>query len=75
MFGPLPFLHRILLVVAALVVCAGLGIWLGLVREVPIGVSVGVVVGIVTGLAAAFLLVHDFRHRGVQAARARRRPH
>lgn len=75
MFGPLPYLHRVLLVGAALVVCAGLGVWVGLMPEVPVGVRAGVVAGLATGLATAFVLVHDFHRRGAQPARARRRLH
>lgn len=75
MLGPLPYLHRVILFVAALVVCAGLGVWVGLLNEVPISVHAGVLVGLATGLAAAFVLVHDFHRRGVHAARARRRSH
>lgn len=72
MIGPLPPLHRYLLVLAALVVCAGLGIWAGLVREVPVGVSAGVVTGVTAGVAAAFLLVHDFQRRSSRTDRGRR---
>ena len=63
MIGPLPPLHRCLLVLGALVVCAGLGTWAGLVSQVPVTVSGGVLGGVAAGLAAAFLLVHDFHRR------------
>ena len=75
MFGPLPYLHRVLLVAAALLVCAGLGVWVGLMPEVAVGVRMGVVAGLATGLAAAFVLVHDVHRRGAHPARARRRTH
>ena len=74
MIGPLPTLHRVVLVIAALLVCAGLGLWAGLVSEIPVGVSDGVLGGCAVGLAAAVLLVHDFHRRSVQPARARRGP-
>ncbi|CAA9382729.1 MAG: hypothetical protein AVDCRST_MAG32-1773 [uncultured Nocardioides sp.] len=67
MIGPLPPLHRYLLVLAALLVCAGLGVWAGLENDVPVGVSAGVVAGVAIGLAAAFLLVHDFQRRSSRA--------
>ena len=74
MIGPLPKLHRYLLVAAALLVCAGLGLWAGLVPQVPVGVSGGVLAGLACGLAAALLLVHDFQRRSVQPAGAGRPP-
>ena len=63
MIGPLPPLHRYLLVLAAVLLCVGFGVWAGLVPEVPVGVSDGVLAGVAVGLAAAFLLVHDFQRR------------
>ena len=72
MFGPLPPFHRYLLVIGALVVCAGLGTWAGLVREVPVGVSGGVGVGLAIGVTAAFLLVHDFHRRSSGSDRSGR---
>lgn len=79
MFGPLPALHRFVLVVAALVVCVGIGFWLGAMPEVPLNLRVGVLAGVVAGVAAAFALVHDFhqrvQHGQVRTARVRRRTH
>lgn len=73
MFGPLPYLHRLLLVLAALGVFIGIGAWLGLMTPVPMGVRVGVLCGVGAGLAAAFTLVHDFHHHPTHAGRVRRR--
>ena len=75
MLGPLPALHRIVLVVSALAVFVGLGVWLGVMPEVPLNVRLGLLAGGATGLAAAFVLVHDFHEREHQPARARRRTH
>ena len=75
MFGPLPALHKLLLVLAALVVCVGIGLWLGAVPEVPVTVRLGLFAGAATGAAAAFALVHDFHHREPRPLRARRRTH
>lgn len=75
MIGPLPVLHRFVLVLAAMLVCAGLGIWAGLVAEVPVGMGGGVLAGISAGLGAAYLLVHDSHRRSTPPARARRRTH
>ena len=75
MLGPLPALHRFLLVLAALVVCVGIGLWFGAVPEIPLNLRVGLVAGAVAGIAAAFVLVHDFHQRQGRAARVRRRLH
>jgi hypothetical protein len=72
MLGPLPPLHRLVLVLAALLVCLGLGFWMGTVPEVPLNLRVGLLVGGAAGAAAAFALVHDSHHRQ-RPARVRRR--
>jgi hypothetical protein len=73
MLGPLPTLHRYVLVLAALVVCGGIGFWLGAMPEVPLNLRVGLLAGTAAGAAAAFVLVHDFHARQGRPARARRR--
>jgi uncharacterized membrane protein YccC len=73
MLGPLPTLHRFVLVTAALVVCTGIGLWFGLMPETAFPVGAGLLVGTVAGAAAAFVLVHDSRQRQTRSARARRR--
>lgn len=75
MFGPLPTLHKFALVLAALVVCAGIGLWVGVMPEVPLNVRVGLLTGTGVGIAAAFALVHDFHQRQSPPARVRRRLH
>lgn len=75
MLGPLPSLHRIVLVLSAVAVCVGIGVWLGMMPEVALNVRLGLIAGAATGLAAAFVLVHDFEQRERQQARARRRTH
>ncbi|RYB95474.1 hypothetical protein EUA93_14655 [Nocardioides oleivorans] len=72
MLGPLPSLHRFALVLAALVVCVGIGFWLGVVPEIPLNVRVGLLAGGAAGVAAAFVLVHDFHQRHVRPSRMRR---
>jgi hypothetical protein len=73
MLGPLPTLHRFVLVLAALLVCTGIGLWLGVMPETRLDLRAGLVVGTVAGAAAAFVLVHDFHQRRTRTARARRR--
>lgn len=75
MLGPLPLLHRFVLVLSSLAVCIGIGVLLGLMPEVALNVRLGLLAGAATGLAAAFVLVHDFHHREAQPTRARRRTH
>ncbi len=73
MFGPLPAFHKLALVLGALVVCTGLGFWLGAMPEVPINLRAGVLAGTAAGAVAAFTLVHDFHQRQSRPARVRRR--
>jgi len=75
MLGPLPALHKFLLVVAALVVCVGIGLWFGAVPEIPLNLRVGLVAGAAAGAATGFVLVHDFHQRQGRPARVRRRLH
>jgi drug/metabolite transporter (DMT)-like permease len=73
MIGPLPTLHRMLLVLAAVGTGLAFGLWAGLVREVPVGVSAGIMVGVTLGSALAFVLVHDFHQRSTRPGPAVRR--
>lgn len=75
MFGPLPTLHKFALVAAALVVCAGIGLWVGVMPAVPLNVQVGLLTGTGVGIAAAFVLVHDSHQSESRTARVRRRLH
>jgi hypothetical protein len=75
MLGPLPTLHRFVLVLAALVVCIGIGFWFGAMPEIPLNLRAGLLAGTAAGVTAAFALVHDFQQRQSRPARARRRTH
>jgi hypothetical protein len=76
LFGPLPVLHRIVLVIGVLTVWIGLGLWSGLVPYLPVAVVPGVVMGALAGLVTAYVLLHDF-HRDPELSTdpGRRRAH
>jgi hypothetical protein len=63
MFGPLPPLHRMLVVVTALVVGLLSGIWLIHVTGVPTLIGAGLGWGLLAGLLLNYVLLHDFQHR------------
>jgi hypothetical protein len=73
MFGPLPALHKFTIVLAALLVCLGIGFWFGAMPEIPLNLRAGLLAGAVAGAAAGFVLVHDFHARQARPARVRRR--
>lgn len=64
MFGPLPRLHRILVLLAALAVGIVSGIWVVHVTGIPALVGTGVGWGFLAGMLLDFVLVHDFHRRG-----------
>jgi len=66
--GPLPQLHRLLIVGVIVLLSLGAGIWLAQHFDLPIG---GIGVGLGAGSVLAFVLVHDFR--GPRAERVTRR--
>ncbi|GAA1768242.1 hypothetical protein GCM10009795_013230 [Nocardioides hankookensis] len=63
MFGPLPRLHRTLVVVTALVVGVLSGIWLVHATGTPTLVGAGLGWGLLAGLLLNYVLLHDFQHR------------
>jgi xanthine/uracil permease len=74
-FGPLPTLHRVVLVLAALGVGIGLGAWSGAMPQVPVTLESGIALGAVVGVVTAFVLLHDFHRRTPPSTdRVRRRP-
>lgn len=76
LFGPLPMLHRVVLVVGALSVWIGLGVWSGLMPHVPVSVGPGIALGTIAGVVTAYVLLHDFhRPPSVSTQRGRRRAH
>ena len=71
MFGPLPRLHQLLVVLTTLVVGIGSGLWLVSVTDVPALMAAGVVWGLLAGILLTVVLLHDF-HRTPRPARVRR---
>ena len=57
MFGPLPLLHRFVLVAISL--CSGVlaGAWIAHATPLPVAVSMGALAGGLLGLVAAYALV------------------
>lgn len=70
MLAPLPRLHR--LMVAAIVLVAGLGAGLVLAQVLPLPAG-GVLVGAAIGCLLGFLLIHDFHHPAARHVRVTRR--
>jgi hypothetical protein len=62
-FGPLPKLHRLLVVITALLVSMLSGIWLVEVTGMPTLLSAGIGWGLLAGLMLNYVLLHDFHHR------------
>jgi hypothetical protein len=62
-FGPLPQLHRILVIVTALIVGILSGVWLAQLVEGPSVVAAGIGWGVLAGLLLDYVLLHDFQHR------------
>jgi hypothetical protein len=58
--GPLPRLHRLLLITTVLVVGIACGAWIALFTPVPVAVTAGTMLGAVAGLSLGYLLAHDF---------------
>ncbi|MEZ5097544.1 MAG: hypothetical protein R2731_16480 [Nocardioides sp.] len=70
MFGPLPRLHRSLLVLVTVLVGVAAGAWLG--QSTPeLLVSVGALAGGLSGIGLAWLLVHRPTPHAVRARHRR----
>lgn len=63
MFGPLPQLHRQLVLILSLVVGVGTGIWVAESASLPAAIIAGTGWGVLAGLLLGFVLLHDFHHR------------
>ncbi|WP_028658887.1 hypothetical protein [Nocardioides insulae] len=69
MFGPLPALHRALVVAVTLLAGIACGVWLG--RHLPVSeVSAGAL-GVMAGILIAYLVVRDAHHGEHEPRRVR----
>ena len=71
-FGPLPKLHRLLVIVTALAVGVLSGLWLVTVTSITAGVAAGIGWGLLAGLVLEYVLLHDFPHPRARPGRVRR---
>lgn len=71
MLGPLPRMHRWILIAVSLLVCVASGAWLAWFTPVPIVASAGALIGAAAGVVAAYAMVHDFGHPEPHRARLR----
>lgn len=62
-FGPLPRMHRLLVIATALVVGMLSGIWLVAVVGAPVLIGAGIGWGLLAGLLLNYVLLHDFHDR------------
>ena len=62
-FGPLPQLHRVLVVLTAFVVGIASGAWIVHFTPVAVAAAAAVAWGAAAGLLLSFVLLHDFQHR------------
>ena len=63
MFGPLPQLHRILVVITTLAVGIGSGIWMSESTALPFAAAGGAGWGALAGGLLGYLLLHECHHR------------
>jgi hypothetical protein len=70
-FGPLPRLHQLLVLVTTLAVGIVSGIWIAQFTSAPVASAAGAAWGALAGGLLGFVLLHDFHHR-THAVRARR---
>ena len=62
-FGPLPRLHRLLVVVTAVAVGIAWGVWIAQFSTLPAAAAAGAAWGGLAGVLLGFVLLHDFHHR------------
>jgi outer membrane lipoprotein SlyB len=71
MFGPLPLLHKIVLVAITLLGGVIAGAWVAHTTELPLAVSVGALAGGVLGLITSYAVIHRPQPRTIRVHRRR----
>jgi hypothetical protein len=71
MFGPLPLLHKVVVVIITLLAGVIAGAWVAHVTPLPLAVSVGALGGGLLGLVAAYAVVHQPQPRPIRIHRRR----
>jgi hypothetical protein len=71
MFGPLPLLHKVVVVVITLLACVLAGAWVAHVTPLPLAASMGALAGGLLGLVAAYAVVHQPQPRLLRIQRRR----
>jgi hypothetical protein len=72
MLGPLPYLHRVVLVTAVLLTAIAAGAWVAHFTPLPVAGGVGALVGGFAGVLVAYFFVHSSRHQPVRVSSRRR---
>lgn len=73
MLGPLPPLHRALLITAVLLVGIAAGAWIVHFAAPAVAATAGAGFGAIAGLLVGVVLVHDFSHHERRPVRVLRR--
>lgn len=73
MLGPLPPLHRLLLIATVLVVGIAAGAWIAHFAAPAVAATAGAGFGAVAGLFLGVVLIHDFHHHQRRSVRVLRR--
>ena len=68
MLGPLPYLHRVVLVTAVLLTAIAAGAWVAHFTPLPVAGGVGALVGGLAGVLVAYFFVHSSHHQPVRVS-------
>jgi outer membrane lipoprotein SlyB len=71
MFGPLPLLHKVVLVAITLLGGVIAGAWVAHMTPLPVAVSVGALAGGMLGLVVSYAMVHQPQPRAIRIHRRR----
>ncbi len=71
MFGPLPLLHKIVLVAITLLGSVIAGAWVAHMTPLPLAVSMGALVGCLLGLVASYAVIRQPQPSPVRIERDR----